>query len=234
MIRLRNVTKAYRRGSNRLTVLHDVSLEIVAGEMVSIIGPSGSGKSTLLSILGLLDRMDGGEYELAGKNVARMSQNETAILRSRTLGFVFQAFHLLPAKTAAENVALPLYYQGVGYAERMRRAQTQLSAFGLAGWADHLPSQLSGGQCQRVAVARALISNPKILLADEPTGNLDSKNSAELIEFIATLRRQQEITVILVTHDAQIAQSAPRCVTLVDGSIISDVATLPERPSGYV
>jgi putative ABC transport system ATP-binding protein len=190
-------------------------------------GTSGSGKSTLMNILGLLDRPTGGSYELLGQNVAEQSDDQRAFTRGRLLGFIFQNFHLLPRTSALDNVALPLLYQGVGRAERQRRAQAALERVGLAHRAQHVPSALSGGQQQRVAIARALINNPRVVFADEPTGNLDSATTAEVMALFAALH-DQGITVVMVTHEPEVAQHAERLLTFRDGRLVADTSAPPK------
>ncbi len=222
MIRLRNIHKTYSIGANRLHVLKGIDLDIGKGEFVSIMGSSGSGKSTLMNILGLLDRYDEGSYHLDGQLLENLSERQAAQYRSRFLGFVFQSFHLIQFKTAAENVALPLYYQGVSRRERQRQALEYLEQVGLADRADHLPRELSGGQQQRVAIARALISRPKVVLADEPTGALDSATSLEVMQVLRAIQEKEHVTVVIITHEHDIAEMTDRVVHLVDGNIAGD------------
>jgi len=223
MLRLRNLHKSYEVGANRLHVLKGIDLDIAAGEFVSIMGSSGSGKSTLLNILGLLDAHDEGEYVLDGKTIAGLSETRAAILRSRLLGFVFQSFNLIPFKTAAENVALPLYYRNVPRRKRNRLAIEYLAQMGLEDWAEHHPTELSGGQQQRVAIARALIAKPKIILADEPTGALDTTTSYDVVKLLRTVA-ESGVSVVVVTHEHDIAEMTDRVVQLRDGAIEADVA----------
>lgn len=222
MIELRNIRKAYSTGANVLDVLKGIDLRIEDGEYASIMGSSGSGKSTLLNILGILDDYDAGEYYLNGRLIRGLSQADAARYRNELIGFVFQSFNLLPFKTAAENVALPLYYQKVDRRERQAIALDYLDRVGLRDWADHLPSQLSGGQQQRVAIARALITRPKVILADEPTGALDSKTSYEVMRLFKEVN-DQGMTVLLVTHENDISQMTRRIIRIKDGIIDNDM-----------
>jgi putative ABC transport system ATP-binding protein len=239
VIELENVHKVYDTGAVKVPALRGVSLTVLAGEFAAIMGASGSGKSTLMNIIGCLDRPTSGKYRLAGKDISRLNRKELAHLRNRMLGFVFQGFNLLKRHTAAENVELPLLYSGVSAGERRRRALEMLDRVGLADRAHHLPNQLSGGQQQRVAIARALINQPQILLADEPTGNLDSRTGDEILAQFEKINREHGQTIVLVTHDAQIAAHAPRQVIVRDGLIERDFTTTPraaepERPEGVV
>ena len=219
MIKLRNINKTYYSASP-LHVLKGIDLDINQGDFVSIMGASGSGKSTLLNILGVLDTYDEGEYLLDGKLIKDLSEREAAHLRNRTIGFVFQSFNLLNFKTALENVALPLYYQGVSRKKRNAIALEYLDKVGLKDWADHLPNQLSGGQKQRVAIARALIAKPRIILADEPTGALDSRTSQEVIDLLREVSRSEGITMIIVTHAPEVAEQTDRIIQIRDGVIV--------------
>ncbi|MBN2848451.1 MAG: ABC transporter ATP-binding protein [Coriobacteriia bacterium] len=221
VLETRDVTKTYALEHIEVNALSGVSVAIRAGEMVSIIGPSGSGKSTLMHIIGLLDRPTSGQVILENEDVSRMSPNELATLRNRHIGFVFQAFNLLPRTSAMANVELPLVYGGVGGAERSRRAREALERVGLGDRLGHTSSQLSGGQQQRVAIARALVNSPSIVLADEPTGNLDSRSGIEVMRTLQELH-EQGITVVLVTHDTRIARHAERVIDVFDGRVRSD------------
>jgi putative ABC transport system ATP-binding protein len=218
MIVLNNVHKSYVTGNNSLHVLKGIDLEIGAGEFVSIMGSSGSGKSTLLNILGILDDYDDGAYVLNGRTIKGLNETKAAVMRNEMIGFVFQSFNLISFKNAKENVALPLYYQKVSRKKRNMIALEYLERMGLREWADHLPSELSGGQKQRVAIARALISNPKVILADEPTGALDTTTSFEVMEILKEVNNQG-ITVIIVTHEHDIAAMTKKIIRLKDGTI---------------
>jgi putative ABC transport system ATP-binding protein len=218
VLRLKGSNKSYQVGSHRLHVLRDVDAEVNDGELVAIMGASGSGKSTLLNILGILDGYDAGEYWLGDTLVRDLSETQAARYRNRFIGFVFQSFNLLPFKTAVENVALPLYYQGVSRRTRNRTAMQYLERVGLAEWAEHRPSEMSGGQKQRIAIARALIAKPKIILADEPTGALDSTTSQQIMDLLGEIHASG-ITVIVVTHEADIAARAQRVIRLRDGKV---------------
>ncbi len=221
VISLRQLKKSYKLGDNLVQALRGVSLDIEEGEFVAITGPSGSGKSTMMHILGCLDQPSEGEYLLNGRNVSALSRNELADIRNKQIGFVFQGFNLLPRTSALENVELPLLYRGEPAARRRAAALRALQAVGLRDWAHHTPAELLGGQQQRVAIARAIVTEPAVLLADEPTGNLDSQRSHEIMAFLAGLNRQG-ITVLMVTHEPDMAAYARRIVRFVDGRVASD------------
>ena len=218
MIRLRNIHKTYF-GAQPLHVLKGIDLDIATGEFVSIMGASGSGKSTLLNILGILDNYDEGEYHLAGTLIKDLSETRAAEYRNHLIGFIFQSFNLIAFKTAVENVELPLFYQGVSRKKRHAMALEYLERLGLLDWADHYPNELSGGQRQRVAIARALITQPKVILADEPTGALDSKTSVEVMQLLKDLNQTEKITEIIVTHDPVVAEQTNRMIRIKDGII---------------
>lgn len=221
VIHLEGIRKSYFLGKNELPVLKGVSLDIYKNEYVALMGPSGSGKSTLMNILGCLDTPTDGRYILSGHDVSKMEDNDLATVRGKEIGFVFQQFNLMPRLTALENVAIPLVYAGVSKKEREERAITMLKKVGLGERYKHKPNELSGGQCQRVAIARALVNNPSLILADEPTGNLDSKTSVEIMEIFGHIHASGN-TVVLVTHEEDIAEHARRVIRLRDGVIESD------------
>ena len=223
-IRLENIHKVYDLGEVQVHALRGVSMQIQAGEFVAVMGSSGSGKSTLMNILGCLDKPTRGQYFLDGKDVSGLTKSELAGIRSQKIGFVFQQFNLLSRTSALENVELPTIYAGVAEAERERRAKAALERVGLASRMGHFPSQLSGGQQQRVAIARALVNNPSLLLADEPTGNLDSRTSIEIMEILQNLNDEHGLTVVIVTHEPDIAHFAKRVVEFRDGKIRKDFA----------
>lgn len=221
MINLKKIHKSYVTGQNSLHVLRGVTIDIEQGELVSIMGASGSGKSTLLNVIGILDGYDTGEYYLDDRLIRNLSETKAAYIRNHTIGFVFQSFNLISFKNAMENVALPLYYQGISRRKRNKIAMEFLDEMGLAEWADHLPSELSGGQKQRVAIARALIANPKIILADEPTGALDSQTSLEVMDVFRKVN-SKGMTVIIVTHEKDISERTNRIIHITDGVIDSE------------
>jgi putative ABC transport system ATP-binding protein len=232
VIQLKDIHRSYKMGEEVIQALAGVSLDIHKNDYVAIMGPSGSGKSTLMNILGCLDTPSSGDYLLNGTNVSQMDDSALAAVRNKEIGFVFQTFNLLPRSTALENVALPLIYAGKGRGERMRTAEVVLGQVGLADRMHHKPNELSGGQRQRVAVARALVNQPSIILADEPTGNLDSKTSYEIMGLFAELHRQGQ-TIILVTHEEDIAQYAHRIIRLRDGRVESIVQNENIRQPGH-
>jgi len=224
VIALRNVSKVYGTGQAAMTALRGIDLDIARGEFVAVMGPSGSGKSTCMNILGCLDTATTGSYFFEGVEVGALSRDQRALLRRNYLGFVFQGFNLLNRTTALENVELPLIYRGMPAAQRHVRARQALDAVGLTGWETHTPGELSGGQQQRVAIARAIVSDPQILFADEPTGNLDTARGREVMELLTELNRTRGITVVMVTHEADMAAYAHRAIHFRDGLIDSDVA----------
>ena len=227
LIALRGVTKVYGKGQAAMHALRGIDIAIEQGEFVAMMGPSGSGKSTCMNILGCLDTPTAGDYLFEGIDVGRLSRNQRALLRRNYLGFVFQGFNLLARTSALENVELPLIYRGIAVAERHRRARRALEVVGLAGWEDHSPAELSGGQQQRVAIARAIVTEPAVLLADEPTGNLDTARSLEIMELLTRFNREQGISIIMVTHEAEMAAFARRKVHFLDGLIVDG-----EEPKG--
>ena len=231
LLELRAVSKTYGTGPAAFQALSGVDLTVRRGEFVAVLGPSGSGKSTAMNIIGCLDTLSAGSYRFCGIPVESLDQDQRARLRRHYLGFVFQGFNLLGRTTAQENVELPLLYRGEGAATRARLARQALADVGLAGWEHHTPSELSGGQQQRVAIARAIVTHPLLLLADEPTGNLDSKRGAEIMALISRLNAERGITVIMVTHEPDMAQYARRIVRFVDGRIESDGATPGPSPA---
>ena len=222
LVRLRGVTRRYGQGEAEVQALRGIDLDVRAGEFVAVMGPSGSGKSTAMNILGCLDVPTDGHYEFQGVAVERLTREQRALLRRHFLGFVFQGFNLLPRTTALENVELPLVYRGEPAARRHAAARAALAQVGLAGREDHTPAELSGGQQQRVAIARAIVTSPEVLLADEPTGNLDTQTSEEIMALITRLNVEQGITVLMVTHEPDVAAHARRIVRFVDGRIDSD------------
>lgn len=233
MIEIKDLHKSYSIGKNSLHVLKGINISIKEGELVAIMGSSGSGKSTLLNILGMLDIADEGSYTLDGIPIKELNETKAAKYRNKFLGFIFQSFNLINYKTAIENVALPLYYQKVSRKERNEKAMQYLAKVGLADWAEHLPSELSGGQKQRIAIARALAAQPKVLLADEPTGALDSKTSYEVMQLIQEINDEGK-TILVVTHEDDIAKMCKRIVQLKDGVIIEDINIEQVRASDYV
>ncbi len=226
MIHMNNIVKQYTLGGESIYALDHVSLHVGEGEYVAIIGPSGSGKSTLMNIIGCLDTADSGEYRLAGKKIGSYSSRQLAKMRNRHIGFIFQGFHLLQKLTALENVELPLIYQKVGRRERRKRARAALEKVGLGQRTGHRPTELSGGQQQRCAIARALVTEPKLILADEPTGNLDSKTGQEIMAMLDELHAAGN-TIVLITHDSDVAARADRLIRIVDGRVSEDTAHRP-------
>ena len=222
VVSFRDITKVYQMGDQRVEALRGITLDVTRGEFVAIMGSSGSGKSTCMNILGCLDTPSSGSYHLEGEDVAKLNKDQLAAIRNARLGFVFQGFNLLARTTARENVELPLIYGGIPAAERHKRALAALERVGLGGRADHYPNQLSGGQQQRVAIARALVNEPSIILADEPTGNLDTRTTIEVMGIFQSLNRQG-ITILMVTHEPEVARFTSRNVTFRDGLIINDI-----------
>ena len=233
MIQIKDLHKSYHMGSNSLHVLKGINFDVKEGELVSIMGSSGSGKSTLLNILGMLDEADSGSYTLDNFPIKKLNEKVAAKYRNEFLGFVFQSFNLINYKSALDNVSMPLYYQGMKRKERTEKAMHYLEKVGLSEWSHHLPSELSGGQKQRVAIARALASNPKVLLADEPTGALDTTTSYEVMELIQEINDEGK-TILVVTHEHDIAQMTKRIVNLKDGIIIDDSPVEQVRASQHV
>ncbi len=221
MIQLSHITKTYRMGDVDISVLSDISLKVLQGELIAVMGPSGSGKSTLMNLLGCLDRPTSGTYLFENREISTMSDDELAHVRNQKIGFVFQSFNLLPRFTALKNVEMPLIYSGISGRERTERAIPVLEQVGLKDRMYHKPTELSGGQQQRVAIARALVNNPPLLLADEPTGNLDSHSGAEILNIITELNKRG-VTIIIVTHDQNVARRCKRVITLMDGRITAD------------
>ncbi len=229
LIRFAGVTKSYGSGSAQFQALKGVDFDVAAGEFVSLMGPSGSGKSTVMNILGCLDVLTSGEYFFRGVPVSEIDRNQRALLRRNHIGFVFQGFNLLARTSAMENVELPLVYRGLGRRERNRLSMAALEKVGLEKWAHHHPSELSGGQQQRVAIARALVTTPSILLADEPTGNLDSERSEEIMQLMSQLNREQNLTILMVTHEPEMAEYSQRIIHFVDGLVDPDRSRLTGR-----
>lgn len=221
VVQVKDITKVYKMGTVEVRALCGVTFDICPGEVVAITGPSGSGKSTLMNILGCLDRPTAGEYILDNEPVARMDDNRLANVRNRKVGFIFQSFNLLPRKTALSNVELPMRYAGLSSRERLQRAREALEAVGLSQRITHRPNELSGGQQQRVAIARALVNNPAIIMADEPTGNLDTKSGKEIMELLLRLNHERGVILIIVTHDPMIAQQTQRVLHMLDGELVS-------------
>ena len=229
LIELRDIRKSYRMGKSQLEVLHGVSICAEQGEFIAMMGPSGSGKSTTMNVLGCLDVPTSGEYFLDGKNVADLSTDQLAVIRNQMIGFVFQGFNLLQRSSALANVELPMLYAGIPRKERLKRARESLERIGLGDRMDHDPSQLSGGQQQRVAIARGIVNRAPILMADEPTGNLDSKTSDEIMLLFQELNREEGITIVLVTHEADVAAYAKRILHFKDGLIVNDELNVHRR-----
>ncbi len=226
LIQLKEISRTFMLGDSQVHALRNVNLNITRGEYIAVMGPSGSGKSTLLNLLGLLDRPDAGTYQLEGRDVTTLSQDELAKVRSKRIGFIFQSFHLVPRLTAAANIELPLVLSGVPAAERTKRVSQALKEYGLVDRAQHKPNELSGGQRQRVAIARATILRPAVLLADEPTGNLDRVTGEEVVRLLEALN-EQGMTLIVVTHDPVLGARARRQIRMEDGSVVSDISNAP-------
>ncbi|MDB9821547.1 ABC transporter ATP-binding protein [Flavobacteriaceae bacterium] len=233
MIQIKDLHKSYKMGSSSLHVLKGINLTVEEGELVAIMGSSGSGKSTLLNIIGMLDLLDDGSYKLDNVLIKDLDETKAAKYRNKFLGFIFQSFNLINYKTAVENVSLPLYYQGMKRAERQEKALKYLTSVGLLDWATHLPSELSGGQKQRVAIARAMASEPKLLLADEPTGALDTQTSNEVMDLIQKINQEGK-TILVVTHEEDIAQMCKRIIRLKDGVIVEDTKVNQVLATQYV
>ena len=231
VLRLSGLVKEFGAGESLLRILHGIDCSVHAGEFVGIVGASGSGKTTLLNILGCLDRPTGGSYFLSGRDVAKLGDDELARVRNRSIGFIFQSFHLIPQLTVLENVELPLFYEGAPRRQRRARCEAHLASVGMMHRVKSYPTQLSGGECQRVAIARALVNQPALLLADEPTGNLDSKNGAEVMQLFRALHAEGR-TIVMVTHNPEIAAVLPRVVVMHDGRIVRDGP--PEAPTEAV
>ncbi len=228
LIEAKGITKVYKLGDIDLRALCEISMSIEKGEFIAVMGPSGSGKSTFMNILGCLDKPTSGQYMLEGADIGSLDRDELAAIRNKKIGFVFQGFNLLPRTSAIENVELPMLYNGISAADRKEKAMTALRIVGLEGRENHHPNQLSGGQQQRVAIARALVNNAPIILADEPTGNLDTKTSAEIMNLFVKLNTESNITIILVTHEADIAAYSRRIIRFLDGCIVSDELKSPQ------
>jgi putative ABC transport system ATP-binding protein len=233
LIHMQQVTKVYSSGSHELAAIRSIDLEIKTGEMVAVIGPSGSGKSTLMNLMGCLDTPSGGVYDFEERDVSSLTQKELAELRNRSIGFVFQSFHLLPYATACENVEMPLLFAGMAARKRRDRALEMLDRVGLIDRAQHLPTQLSGGEMQRVAVARALANEPRVILADEPTGNLDSRTGLGILDLFSGIWRGGG-TIVLITHDMRLARTCPRILKIEDGRIVHDGAAMPAGEEGEI
>lgn len=232
LIQLKGIERIFHLGDSQVNALRHVDMNIARGEYIAVMGPSGSGKSTLLNLLGLLDRPDAGTYKLEGRDVTTLDPDEQAKVRSERIGFIFQSFHLVPRLTAAGNIELPLTLAGVPAAERAKRVTQALKEYGLSDRAHHQPNQLSGGQRQRVAIARATVQRPAVMLADEPTGNLDRATGEEVMRLLEALNAQG-VTLIVVTHDQALGARARRQLKMEDGSIVSDTSSTPDKPAGH-